>query len=354
MEKNKKEITIKSSAAEYLTFVAAVGDKSSSVEMRYEEENIWLTQKMMAILYDVDVRTINERLQKIFKDGELLLESTIRNFRIVQQEGNRRVERDIVHYNLQVIIAVGFKVNSARAVQFRKWVNKIAKDYTIQGWAIDKDRLMNDDTILTKKYFEYLLEEIREIRISERRFYQKITDIYATAIDYDKDSNTTKKFYADVQNNLHWAIHGHTATELIKECANAKSENMGLTSWKNAPNGKIQKLDVSVAKNYLSKNEMEELGRFVSMYLDYAEDMAKRKIPMTMQDWNGRLIKFLEFYERGVLNDAGKVSKEIAKQFAESEFEKYRVAQDKFYESDFDKSIKDLEKLEAETEIKNE
>ncbi|MDT3700822.1 MAG: RhuM family protein [Thermincola sp.] len=242
MSKKKKiedKKTIRSSAAEYLTYIAATGDNPHSVEMRYEDENIWLTQKMLAVLYDVDVRTVNEHIQKIYGDNELKPEATIRNFRIVQNEGSRQVNRGIKHYNLQMIIAVGFKVNSERAVQFRKWVNMIAKDYTIQGWVIDKERLINGGSILTEEYFEHLLEEIREIRLSERKFYQKITDIYATALDYDGDSKITKDFFATVQNKLHWAIHGHTAAEVIVDRANAEKEYMGLTSWKNAPSGKI-------------------------------------------------------------------------------------------------------------------
>ncbi|CUP72859.1 Virulence protein [Anaerotruncus colihominis] len=299
MRNDKQEQAIRSSAAEYLTFVAATGDSTESMEMRYEDENIWLTQKMMSALYDVDVRTINEHIQKIYEDGELTEEATIRNFRIVQTEGSRQVSRQVKHYNLQMIIAVGFKVNNDRAVQFRKWANTIVKDYTIQGWAMDSDRLKNGGSVLTKEYFDHLLEQIREIRMSERKFYQKITDIYATALDYDKSAKTTRLFFSEVQNKLHWAIHRHTAAELIVERANAEKPHMGLTSWEQYPNGKIQKYDVSIAKNYLSREELQALERIVTMYLDYAEYQAGRHIPMTMQDWSQRLNRFLEFNEHG-------------------------------------------------------
>lgn len=349
MSKKKKieeKKTIRSSAAEYLTYIAATGDNPQSVEMRYEDENIWITQKMLAVLYDVDVRTVNYHIKKIFKDSELQEEATIRKFRIVQNEGERQVSRELEHYSLQMIIAVGFKVNSDRAVQFRKWVNKIAKDYTIQGWVIDKERLINGGSILTEEYFEHLLEEIREIRLSERKFYQKITDIYATALDYDGDSKTTKDFFATVQNKLHWAIHGHTAAEVIVDRANAEKEYMGLTSWKNAPSGKIIKSDVSIAKNYLSREELQNLELIVTAYLDSAELMARRHIPMTMQDWAKRLDTFLQFTEYEILNNAGKVTAEVAKAFAESEFEKYRIIQDRIFRSDFDKLIEGIESEE--------
>ncbi|MEE0999245.1 MAG: virulence RhuM family protein, partial [Treponemataceae bacterium] len=284
-KKNTKEITIRSSAAEYLTFVAAAGDDKNSVEVRYEDENIWITQKMLAVLYEVETNTINYHIKKIFEDLELTEDSTIRKFRIVQTEGNRQVSREVEHYNLQMIIAVGFKVNSERAVQFRKWVNSIAKEYTIKGYAMDDERLKNDGSILTKKYFEEQLERIREIRSSERKFYQKITDIYATSIDYDRDAKSTKRFYATVQNKIHFAVHGHTAAELIVERANSTKEHMGLTTWQDAPNGKIKKSDVTVAKNYLSEKELGQLNRMVSAYLDFAENMANRHIPLTMEDW---------------------------------------------------------------------
>ena len=334
--------TIRSSAAEYLTYVASVGDQQDSIEMRYEDENIWLTQKMIATLYDVDVRTINEHIKKIYSDLELEEDSTIRNFRIVQTEGSRQVTRDTKHYNLQMIIAVGFKVNSERAVQFRKWVNQIAKDYTIKGWVMDDERLKRG-TYLTEKYFDEQLERIREIRASERKFYQKITDLYATAIDYDKNSATTRRFYATVQNKMHYAVHGHTAAELIVERADHTKEHMGLTTWADAPEGKIKKSDVTVAKNYLSQDEMKQLNRMVTAYLDFAENMTLRHIPLTMQDWEKRLNSFIEMFDYGILQDAGKVSAEIAKLHAETEFEKYRVIQDRLFMSDFDKYMLELE-----------
>ena len=350
MAKKEKvmEPIIRSSAAEYLTFVAATGGSEDAIEMRYEDENIWLTQKMMAQLYDVEVHTINEHIKKIFSDDELQEAATIRKFRIVQTEGSRQVSRDVMHYNLQMIIAVGFKVNNDRAVQFRKWANGIVKDYTIQGWAMDDERLKNGGSLLTKEYFDHLLERIREIRLSERRFYQKITDIYATALDYDTSAKTTKEFFAKVQNKLHWAIHRHTAAELIVERADAERPHMGLTSWELYPDGKIQKYDVSVAKNYLSQDELQALERIVSMYLDYAEYQAGRHIPMTMEDWAVRLDRFLEFNEHAILRDSGRVTHEIAKSFAESQFEKYRIVQDKLFQSDFDRFLElaeDADKL---------
>ena len=342
MKKEKGEITIRSSAAEYLTYVASVGDQQDSIEMRYEDENIWLTQKMMATLYDVDVRTINEHIKKIYSDSELEEDATIRNFRIVQTEGSRQVTRDTKHYSLQMIIAVGFKVNSERAVQFRKWVNQIAKDYTIKGWVMDDERLKRG-TYLTEKYFDEQLERIREIRASERKFYQKITDLYATAIDYDKNSATTRRFYATVQNKMHYAVHGHTAAELIVERADHTKEHMGLTTWADAPEGKIKKSDVTVAKNYLSQDEMKQLNRMVTAYLDFAENMTLRHIPLTMQDWEKRLNSFIEMFDYGILQDAGKVTAAIAKLHAETEFEKYRVIQDRLFMSDFDKYMLELE-----------
>ena len=342
MKKKKDEVTIRSSAAEYLTYVASVGDQKDSVEMRYEDENIWLTQKMMATLYDVDVRTINEHIKKIYLDSELEEDSTIRNFRIVQTEGSRQVTRDTKHYNLQMIIAVGFKVNSERAVQFRKWVNQIARDYTIKGWVMDDERLKRG-TYLTEKYFDEQLERIREIRASERKFYQKITDLYATAIDYDKNSATTRRFYATVQNKMHYAVHGHTAAELIVVRADHTKEHMGLTTWADAPEGKIKKSDVTVAKNYLSQDEMKQLNRMVTAYLDFAENMTLRHIPLTMQDWEKRLNRFIEMFDYGILQDAGKVTAAIAKLHAETEFEKYRVVQDRLFMSDFDKYMLELE-----------
>ena len=343
MKKKKEEVTIRSSAAEYLTYVASVGEQQDSVEMRYEDENIWLTQKMMATLYDVGLPTINEHIKKVYADSELEEAATIRKFRIVQTEGSRQVARDTKHYNLQMIIAVGFKVNNERAVQFRKWANNIVKDYTIKGWVMDDERLKRG-TYLTEKYFDEQLERIREIRASERKFYQKITDLYATAIDYDKNSVATKRFYATVQNKMHFAVHGHTASELIVERADHTKEHMGLTTWADAPDGKIKKSDVTIAKNYLSQDEMKQLNRMVTAYLDFAENMTLRHIPLTMEDWEKRLNRFIEMFDYGILQDAGKVSAEIAKLHAETEFEKYRVIQDRLFMSDFDKYMLELEK----------
>ena len=290
----------------------------------------------------VDVRTINEHIKKIYSDSELKEDSTIRNFRIVQTEGPRQVTRDTKHYNLQMIIAVGFKVNNERAVQFRKWANGIVKDYTIKGWVMDDERLKRG-TYLTEKYFDEQLERIREIRASARKFYQKITDLYATAIDYDKNAATTRRFYATVQNKMHYAVHGHTAAEMIVERADHTKEHMGLTTWADAPDGKIKKSDVTVAKNYLSQDEMKQLNRMVTAYLDFAENMTLRHIPLTMQDWEKRLNSFIEMFDYGILQDAGKVSAEIAKLHAETEFEKYRVIQDSLFMSDFDRYMLELE-----------
>lgn len=339
MNKKKEISLIRSSAAEYLTFVAATGDSNESVEMRYEDENIWLTQKMMSVLYNVDVRTVNEHIKKIYTDSELTEDSTIRKFRIVQQEGSRQVNRDVIHYNLQMIIAVGFKVNNERAVQFRKWANAVVKDYTIQGWVMDDERLKNGGTLLTQEYFEKQLEKVREIRLSERKFYQKITDIYATALDYDPSANATKRFFTSVQNKMHYSIHGQTAAEVIYTRADSAKEHMGLTSWDGSPNGKIHKYDVAVAKNYLSQGEIGQLERLVSAYLDLAEAQAMRHIPMTMEDWETRLNGFLTLWDRKVLQDNGKILAEMAKMHAETEFEKYRIVQDKLYLSEFDKFL---------------
>ena len=335
----KKDITIRSSAAEYLTYVAAVGDQLDAIEIRYENENVWLTQKMMAQLYDVTVANVNQHIKTIFADGELLPEATIKKYLIVQNEGSRTVSRSVDHYNLQMIIAVGFKVNNERAVQFRRWANSIVKDYTIQGWVMDEERLKKGGSILTKEYFEKQLEKIREIRMSERMFYQKITDIYATALDYDPSAPATKRFFAAVQNKMHFSVHGQTAAELIYTRADASKENMGLTSWDGSPESKIHKYDVSIAKNYLSENELQQLQRIVSAYLDMAEMQALRQIPMTMEDWEKRLNRFLSLMDREVLMDAGKVTAELAKAHAEAEFEKYRIVQDRLYMSDFDKFL---------------
>ena len=343
MAKKKDELKIRSGAAEYLIYVASAGEQEDSIEMRYEDENIWLTQKMMAGLYDVDVRTISDHIKKVYSDSELEELATIRKFRIVQTEGSRQVQRETNHYNLQMIIAVGFKVNNERAVQFRKWANRIVKDYTIKGWVMDEERLKNGGSVLTVEYFDRLLEQIREIRLSERRFYQKITDIYATSLDYDRTASTTKQFFAKVQNKMHYAVHGHTATELIYERADAEKPHMGLATWAAAPEGKIVKSDVSIAKNYLNEQEMRSLERIVSAYLDLAEDRAERHIPMTMEDWSKRLDLFLMADDRDVLQDTGKITEEIAKSKAETEFEKYRIIQDRLFMSDYDRYLLELE-----------
>ncbi|MBP7371362.1 MAG: virulence RhuM family protein [Opitutaceae bacterium] len=326
---------VRSSAAEYLTFVAASGQ--GGVEAVYVDENVWLSQKMMGLLYDVETHTINYHLKKIFEDKELEADSVIRNFRITAADGKTY---DTGHYNLSAVIAVGYKVNSERAVQFRKWATGIIESFTIKGYAMDDERLKNDGSILGKKYFEEQLQRIREIRLSERKFYQKITDIYATSIDYDVTAAATQRFFATVQNKLHWAIHGQTAAELIVNRADATKDRMGLTTWKDTPKGKIQKFDVVVAKNYLTEPELAQLQRLVSAYLDVAEDMATRQIPMTMQDWETRLNRFIAATDREILQDAGKVTAEIARAHAESEFEKYRIVQDRLYESDFDQMLK--------------
>jgi len=340
-KREKTEISIRSSAAEYLTFIASTGNSQDSFDMRYEDENIWLTQKMLATLYDVEINTINYHIKKIFSDNELMENSVIRKFRITADDGK---SYETNHYALQMIIAVGFKVNSERAVQFRKWVNQIAKDYTIKGWVMDDERIKSG-SFLTDKYFEEQLARIREIRVSERKFYQKVTDLYATALDYDKNAKATKRFYATVQNKMHFAVHGRTAAELIVDRADSKKEHMGLTTWQDAPDGKIKLTDVTVAKNYLSEFELGQLNRLVNSYLDFAENMAQRKIPLTMQDWEIRLNSFIEMFEYGLLKDAGKVSAEIAKLHAESEFEKYRIIQDRRFISDYDRYLIELEAL---------
>ena len=337
-KKNKNEITIHSSTAEYLTYVAATGDAPESFEVRYEDENIWLTQKMMAELYGVSVSAINQHLKTVFDDGELVEESVIKKYLITATDGKHYQTN---HYNLQAIIAVGFKVNNERAVNFRKWAGQIVKDYTIQGWVMDKERLIKGH-MFTDEYFERQLQNIREIRMSERKFYQKVTDLYATAFDYDKDAKTTQIFFKTVQNKLHYAVHRHTAAELIVERADAGKEHMGLTTWEAAPTGKIVKADVVVAKNYLSEEEMSYLERIVSLYLDYAELQAERKIPMSMEDWAKRLDGFLEFNGNEILTGPGKISAEQAKLHAETEYEKYRIIQDRLFESDFDRFLEQL------------
>ncbi len=335
----KSEVSLaRSSAAEYLTFVAASGQ--GGVEAVYADESIWLTQKMMGTLYDVETQTINYHLKKVFGDNELEEATVIRKFRITAADGK---SYDTQHYSLPAIIAVGYKVNSERAVQFRKWATSIIEQFTIKAYVMDDERIKAGGSVLTEQYFEEQLQRIREIRLSERKFYQKITDIYATAIDYDVTAQATKRFFATVQNKLHWAIHGQTAAEVVYHRADADQPNMGLTIWKDAPQGKIQKFDVVVAKNYLTEHEMTQLSRLVNAYLDVAEDMAQRKIPMTMQDWETRLNRFIEATDREVLQDAGKVTAEIAKAHAESEFEKYRIVQDRLFESDFDRLLKQIE-----------
>lgn len=336
--KTSKHQTTRSSAAEYLTFVSAMGGQEHAVEIRYEDENIWMTQKMMAELYGVSIPAINQHLDTLIK-AEEVHQATIKQYLIVQKEGSRVVQRKVDHYNLQSIISVGFKIENERAVQFRKWAREIVKEYTIKGFAMDDERLKSGGSILTKKFFEELLGRIREIRLSERKFYQKVTDIYATAIDYDSTAKTTQQFFSMVQNKLHWAIHGQTAPEVIISRANANEDNMGLKTWKDSPNGKIQKFDVSIAKNYLNEIELKSLERIVFAYLDIAEDMATRQIPMTMRDWAERLDRFIAMTDREVLRDSGKVTHELAKEFAETEFEKYRIVQDRLFESDFDRFI---------------
>lgn len=347
MKKITNKISIRSSAAEYLTFVSATGNQEQAVEMRYEDENIWLTQKLMAELYGVSVQAIDQHIKTLIKAGELD-KATIKQYLIVQNEGNRVVQRKVDHYNLQAIISVGFKIENERAVQFRKWARQIVKDYTIQGWTMDVDRFKQAHQF-DKEFFKRQLQKIREIRLSERMFYQKVTDIYATSVDYDPSSITTRNFFKKVQNKLHYAVHRHTAPELIVERANADKDHMGLETWESAPSGKIQKYDVSIAKNYLTPKEMEFLERLVSMYLDYAELQAERNIPMTMEDWANRLDKFIEFNGAELLIGAGKISHEKAILHAETQFEKYRIVQDKLFESDFDHFIQ----LEKASELKN-
>lgn len=346
---NKNKL-IRNSTAEFLIFTTQSGEKS--IEAKYEDETVWLSQKLMASLFDIEVNTINYHLKEVYKSGEIEEKRTIRKFRIVQIEGQREVAREVDFYNLDAIISVGYRVNSVRATQFRQWATKVLREFAIKGFVLDKKRLENG-SYLNKNYFDELLAEIREIRLSERNLYQKVTDIYATSLDYNKDAVTTKTFFAKVQNKLHFGIHGHTAAELIYKRADSKKDKMGLTNWKNSPDGKIIKPDVSIVKNYLNKEELESLGRIVNAYLDLAEDRAKRNIPMTMEDWAKRLDRFLEFNERGILKDAGAITAEIAKLYAESEFEKYRIVQDRLFESDFDKEIlKQLENFNTKPQSK--
>ena len=335
MKDNKREISIvRSSAAEYLTFITATGE--SDVNAVYFDENVWLTQKMMGVLYNVGTNTINYHLKKIFTDREVDENSVIRKFRITAADGKTY---NTNHYNLSAIIAVGNKVDSPRAIQFRKWANHIIEEFTVKGFAMDDERLKNFGTVLTKDYFKEQLERVREIRLSERRFYQKITDIYATSIDYDAHSLTTKKFFARVQNQLHWAIHGETAAETIYRRADSEKENMGLTTWKDAPDGKIQRFDVVIAKNYLTKDELSSMARIVNAYLDLAELRAEEEVPMTMEDWAEQFEGILRLSKKEILTNAGSISAKIAEEHALTEFEKYRVKQDKLYQSDFDKIL---------------
>ncbi|MDZ4165487.1 MAG: virulence RhuM family protein [Smithellaceae bacterium] len=334
MKKGKNKLQIRNSTAEFLIFTRQAGE--DGIEVRVAEETVWLTQKLISVLFDKGRSTITEHLKNIFETGELDEKAVCRDFRHTAEDGKDYTTR---FYNLDAIIAVGFRVNSARAIQFRQWATVVLRDYAIRGYVLDKERLKNG-AFFSKEYFENLLAEIREIRASERKFYQKITDIYATAMDYRVDAEITQAFFATVQNKLHFAIHGRTSTELIVERADSQKEKMGLTTWKKAPHGKIIKPDVSIAKNYLTGKELKSLDRFVTMCLDYAEDQAERNIPMTMEDWAKKLNAFLQFNEREILDNPGKVSREVAKAFAESEFEKYRIVQDRLFESDFDRHIK--------------
>lgn len=334
MSSDKKHI--RSSATDFLVFTAQQGE--GSFEVRYEDETIWLTQKLMAELFDVSKSTISEHCKNIFAEGEVSKKATVRNFRTVQLEGNREVNRELEHYSLDAIISVGYRVNSVRATQFRQWATQVLKDFAIQGYVLDRKRMENG-SFLGEDYFEKLLEEIREIRLSERRFYQKVTDVYATAMDYNKDAPTTRAFFATVQNKLHFALHGRTASEVLTDRANHEEQNMGLVTWANAPDGRVLKSDVSTAKNYLSKDELSSLGRIVNAYFELAEERAKRQIPMTMEDWAKRLDAFLEFDDREILQGKGSVSAKEGKTFAETEFEKYRPIQEKLLKSDYDKAI---------------
>ena len=338
---DEKKLTIKSGDAEFLTFEKNESDEG--INVRYEDETLWLTQKSMAALFDVESNTITYHLQEIFKSGELEREATTRKIRVVQTEGNRQVSRLTDFYNLDAVISVGYRVNSVRATQFRRWATNVLKQVAITGYVIDRKRMENG-SFLGEDYFERLLEEIREIRLSERRFYQKVTDIYATSVDYDKDSPQAKLFFATVQNKMHYAITGNTAAELIMYRADSEKEHMGLTSWEDAPDGKILKSDVSVAKNYLTKDELQSMGRVVSAFLDLAEDFATRHIPMTMSEWSQRLDGYLQFTGRDVLLNAGSVLASDAKAHAEEEYKKFRVVQDKLYKSDFDKLVEKTKK----------
>lgn len=340
-----KKLRIRNSTAEFLTFASQ--NEGNSIEVRFEENTLWLTQQLIAELFGTTKQNVSLHIQNIIADGELAADATVKDFLTVRQEGDRQVSRTLEYYNLDMIIAVGYRVNSKRATEFRQWATAILRDYAIRGYVIDRKRMENG-TFLNEDYFEHLLAEIREIRLSERRFYQKITDIYATSLDYNPDAPTTVEFFAKVQNKLHYAVHGHTAAELIVERADAQKEHMGLTSWENAPDGKIVKTDVSIAKNYLTERELEDLGRIVNAYLDLAERRAKRRIPMTMADWARHLDRILIADDMEILQDAGKISAEIAREYAENEFEKYRVIQDRLFKSDFDRQMELFEGQEGE------
>lgn len=338
-DKNKKKLQIRNSTAEFLIF--QLQNKEEGVEVIYQDDTLWLTQKAMSVLFDVSVPAINQHLKNIYEQGELQAEATIKKNLIVQQEGQRQVSRNVDIYNLDAVISVGYRVNSIRATQFRQWCTSVLRQFAIRGYVVDKKRMENG-TFINEDYFEHLLAEIREIRLSERRFYQKLTDIYATSIDYNRDAPTTRRFFSKVQNKMHYAVHGHTAAELIVERADAEKEHMGLTSWENAPYGKVVKTDVSIAKNYLNELELSSMGRLVNAFLDLAEERARRHIPMTMEDWAMRIDKFLDSDDRPILADAGRISAEQAKEYAESEFEKYRIIQDRLFESDFDNEIRGM------------
>lgn len=340
-----KKLRIRNSTAEFLTFASQ--NEGNSIEVRFEENTLWLTQQLIVELFGTTKQNVSLHIQNIISDGELAADATVKDFLTVRQEGDRQVSRTLEYYNLDMIIAVGYRVNSKRATEFRQWATAILRDYAIRGYVIDRKRMENG-TFLNEDYFEHLLAEIREIRLSERRFYQKITDIYATSLDYNPDAPTTVEFFAKVQNKLHYAVHGHTAAELIVERADAQKEHMGLTSWENAPDGKIVKTDVSIAKNYLTERELEDLGRIVNAYLDLAERRAKRRIPMTMADWARHLDRILIADDMEILQDAGKISAEIAREYAENEFEKYRVIQDRLFKSDFDRQMELFEGQEGE------
>lgn len=329
-----KKYEIRNSTAEFLIFIAE--GKEDGVQVLYKDETIWATQKAMAALFDCSSDNIGVHLKNIFESRELDAGATTEKFSVVQMEGARQVSRNIQFYNLDAIISVGYRVNSIRATQFRQWCTFVLRQYSLRGYVIDKKRMENG-SFIGEDYFEHLLAEIREIRLSERRFYQKLTDIYATSIDYNRDAPTTRMFFRKIQNKMHYAVHEHTAAELIVERADADKEHMGLTSWENAPDGKIVKTDVSIAKNYLRQNELEDMGRIVTAVLEFAESRAKRHIPMTMEDWAKRIDAYLSSDERPLLEGAGNVSHEYAKEYAETEFEKYRIIQDRLFKSDFDK-----------------